>query len=569
MSPCCSLRYSLFYLISGMTGSLLLLAGGSALSKTSHVAQEIRFLLERDASQTHPGFSFALLHGKSHLLTFYSERAFEPAWSSGQQPTCEAMELRQLIRLAGIDGLLPEDYHLAAVNMLMNRFFETGLLSAGELALLDVLLSDAFVSFAHHLHHGKIHPEHLNGIWNIQTKRDEPRVLEKLNRALATKKVREELHSLRPKFPVYDRMRASMKKYAELAKRYPDQNQPLSTNDKPLEIGERNPIVPFIRERLILWQDLNVYSIAPDDEDLYDRTLAMGVVSFQQRNGLQADGAIGRATLEALNHNSETLMEKLAVNMERLRWLPDTTLQEFILVNIAGYSMDFISKQDTLLHSNAIVGKSYRKTPVFNAAMSYLVFSPTWTIPPTILKNDVLPSVRKNSAYLAEKNMRVLDHSGNTIDPHTINWEKISGPDFPYLIRQEPGPSNPLGSVKFMFPNEYDVYIHDTPSKELFYREDRALSSGCIRIQKPYELAQLLLNDQPLWTDERIRSAMQQNQEQLVQLNRKIPVIILYLTCWTDSNRRENIRNDIYSRDAELLKRMRRPLLENRSGSEN
>lgn len=253
-------------------------------------------------------------------------------------------------------------------------------------------------------------------------------------------------------------------------------------------------------------------------------------------------------------------MDKLAVNLERLRWLPDTTLQEFILVNIANYSMDLLRNRDTLLHSNAIVGKSYRKTPVFNSTMSYLVFSPTWTIPPTILKNDVLPAIRKNIDYLAQKNMRVIDHSGKEIDPGSVDWQQISGNNFPYLIRQNPGPQNSLGLVKFMFPNTYNVYIHDTPSRELFYREDRALSSGCIRIQKPFELAQLLLNDQPLWTDERIRTAMKEKTEQTVRLNRKIPVIILYLTFWTDSNQREHIRRDIYDRDTELLKLLQRPL---------
>ena len=553
------LRFGLFFLLACLTMARL---SAVALPTNAGIASEIRSILERDQTQTNTIFAHSPIHAKSHLLTFYSERAFAPAWSAHLEPTCEALELRELIRQANYDGLLPEDYHLSPINELIDRFFGTGLLEERELALLDVLLSDAFIGYAYHLYRGKIHPEHVKGIWNIQTKRHEPRVLEKLNRALATKKIREELFSLRPKFPIYDRMRTSMKKYAALARTYTDQNRPIPTTEKPLEIGQRYSQVPIVREKLIFWKDLEMYPVATDQDDLYDSILALGVKNFQRRNGLQADGIIGRATLEALNHSPETLMNKLSANMERIRWLPDTTLREFILVNIAGYSMDFISEQDTLLHSNAIVGKTYRKTPVFNAAMSYLVFSPTWTIPPTILKNDVIPSVQKNRAYLSQKNMRVLDHSGKEINPDEISWNEISDSNFPYLIRQDPGPANSLGSVKFMFPNQYDVYIHDTPSRELFYREDRALSSGCIRIQKPFELAQLLLKDQPLWTDERIRGAMRQKTEQVVTLNRKIPVIVLYLTIWTDSNNRENVRKDIYNRDTELLHLLRQPLLE-------
>ncbi|SEJ35709.1 Murein L,D-transpeptidase YcbB/YkuD [Cyclobacterium xiamenense] len=560
------LRFRLPFLVACLTVAH---ASVLALPNNAGTASEIRSILERDETQTNTIFGHSPIHAKSHLLTFYSERAFAPAWSAQQEPTCEALELWQLIGQAGFDGLLPEDYHLLPISELIARFFDTGLLRERELALLDVLLSDAFIGYAHHLYQGKIHPEHVKGVWNIQTKRHEPRVLEKLNRALATKKVREELFSLRPKFPIYDRMRTSMKKYAALAREYTDQNEPIPTTEKPLEIGQRYSQIPTVREKLIFWKDLEMHPVATGRDDLYDSILAMGVKNFQRRNGLQADGVIGRGTLEALNQSAEILMNKLAVNMERLRWLPDTTLQEFILVNIAGYSMDFISEQDTLLHSNAIVGKTYRKTPVFNAAMSYLVFSPTWTIPPTILKNDVLPSVRKNNAYLSQKNMRILDHSGREINPDEIKWDDMTGSNFPYLIRQDPGPANSLGSVKFMFPNQYDVYIHDTPSRELFYREDRALSSGCIRIQKPFELAQLLLKDRPLWTDERIRSAMQQKNEQVVMLNRKIPVIILYLTIWTDSNGRDNVRKDIYNRDTELLHLLRQPLLEGRLRSEN
>lgn len=531
-----------------------------AFSNDGNIAAEIRSLLEGNEIQISVAGNPSPIHSRSVLLTFYSERAFLPGWSSAQQPTCKARELQYLIRQAGFDGLVPEDYHLESLTTLFDKDMEGSSLSERELALLDILLSDAFLMYAHHLYKGKVHPEHLNGIWDIQTKQTEPSVLGRLNRALSGNHVKEELLSLRPKLLIYERMRLSMKKFHGMEKTYEDKNwMPLSIEES-LEVNQRNEQVSRIREKLILWKDLASYPVIAEKRDFYDSTMAEGVKKFQVRNGLQPDGVLGRATLEALNQRPQQLMDKLAVNMERLRWLPDTTLHEFILVNIANYSLDLIRDRDTLLHSNVIVGKSYRKTPVFNAIMSYLVFSPTWTLPPTILKNDVLPAIRKNIHYLAQKNMRVINHSGQEINPNSVDWQQINGENFPYLIRQNPGPQNSLGMVKFMFPNTYSVYIHDTPSRELFYREDRALSSGCIRIQKPFELAQLLLNDQPLWSDERIRSAMKQKTEQIVRLNRKIPVIILYLTFWTDSNNRETIRRDIYDRDIELLKLLRAPL---------
>ncbi|WP_162418966.1 L,D-transpeptidase family protein [Cyclobacterium roseum] len=540
-----------------------------AFSNDAPIALEIRSLLEGNETQISVANNPSPIHSRSTLLTFYSERAFLPGWSVAQQPTCKARDLQYLIRQAGFDGLLPEDYHLEAINTLFDKDMAGTSLSERELALLDILLSDAFLLYAHHLYKGKVHPEHLNGIWDIRTKQNEPSTLGRLNRALSGTHVKEELLSLRPKFGIYERMRQSMKKLNGLEKAYHQKNWIAFSVEEPLEVNQRNEHVSQIREKLVFWGDLESYPVLAEQRDKYDSIMAEGVRRFQRRNGLQSDGVLGRATLEALNQSPEQLMDKVAVNLERLRWLPDTTLQDFILVNIANYSMDLIRNRDTLLHSNVIVGKSYRKTPVFNANMSYLVFSPTWTIPPTILKNDVLPAIRKNINYLAQKNMRVIDHSGQEIDPTTVDWQQMTGANFPYLIRQNPGPQNSLGLVKFMFPNSYSVYIHDTPSRELFYREDRALSSGCIRIQKPFELAQLLLKDQPRWSDERIRSAMQQKTEQIVRLNQKIPVIILYLTFWTDSNQIQNIRKDIYDRDSELLKLLQTPLTSSVMGEQN
>jgi murein L,D-transpeptidase YcbB/YkuD len=242
-----------------------------------------------------------------------------------------------------------------------------------------------------------------------------------------------------------------------------------------------------------------------------------------------------------------------SVNLERLRWFPDTIKDiELILVNTANFQLDFIQKLDTVLSSKVIVGKSYHSTPQFSALMSYIVFSPTWTVPTSITRNELVPKIKKDPRYLAKNNMKLLNSSGKTVDPSSIDWAKVSARSFPYTVRQEPGENNSLGLVKFMFPNQNSVYIHDTPSRSLFEREDRALSHGCIRIQKPFDFAKILLSHDSNWTDEKIRTAMHQTKEQIVNLNRKIPVAIIYLTYWSDSRGNLYFRKDIYDRDSEI-----------------
>jgi murein L,D-transpeptidase YcbB/YkuD len=224
-------------------------------------------------------------------------------------------------------------------------------------------------------------------------------------------------------------------------------------------------------------------------------------------------------------------------------------------VNIANYQLDYLSNRDTLFSTRVIVGKKYHESPIFSSAMSYIVFSPYWNLPTSIVRNEVMPAVRKNPNYIAEKNMEVVTFSGKYVDPTTVNW---SGKSIPYMVRQKPGEHNSLGLVKFMFPNEHSVYIHDTPARSLFTREDRALSHGCIRIQDPASFAGVLLKADKSWTTEKINTAMHQSYEQIVNLDRKIPVVLLYLTFWADSKGQGHFRQDIYDRDEEVLKALRK-----------
>lgn len=490
-------------------------------------------------------------------VEFYAERQFREAWSQGGELKCNAYELRYQVQQSRFDGLIPEDYHLGAINVFFSQLESKKRNgdppTEAELAFLDILLTDAYLELATHIYMGKVDPGHREFGWEIKRKEPRKEVLVKLRRAVDECDVRKSLEELYPNFTIYKRMRNSLMAYYDKAKETP-KNWKTLTVSKSIKPYESHELIPQVRSRLDFWEERkeeNTYG--SESPEFYDSVLVKRVERYQLRHGLNPDGVLGNATLRALNKTPNDLINQVSVNMERLRWLPDTTLSEFILVNIANFSMDYIRGRDTLLHSNAIVGKSYRKTPVFNAPMTYLVFSPTWTVPPTILRNDVVPAIKRDVNYLKSKNMRLLTRSGQEVDPNTVDWSKITASNFPYMVRQDPGPANSLGWVKFMFPNKHNVYLHDTPSRDLFARDDRALSSGCIRIQKPLELARLLLADQPLWSDDRIRTAMHSGREQTVMLKRQIPVILLYLTFWTDSEGIPMVRHDLYDRDNTLF----------------
>jgi len=227
--------------------------------------------------------------------------------------------------------------------------------------------------------------------------------------------------------------------------------------------------------------------------------------------------------------------------------------ERYIMVNIANFELQLIENGITVFSSEAIVGRPFRETPVFSAVMTYMVFNPDWIVPPTILNNDIIPALRNNPSYLAEKNMKILRSDGSEVDPASIDWRSLPVAGFPYRIRQGPGRDNALGRVKFMFPNQYSVYIHDTPSRNLFAHADRSFSSGCIRINKPLELAACLLQHNPLWTPEHIRSIIDQGRETTVRLQSPLRVHLIYLTAWADDEGTVYFRKDIYDRDRRLL----------------
>ncbi len=288
---------------------------------------------------------------------------------------------------------------------------------------------------------------------------------------------------------------------------------------------------------------------------LYAGEVVAAVQRFQARHGLAADGSVGPATLAALNVSVDRRIDQLRANLERGRWVMGDLERDFIVVNIAGFRTYLVHDDEVVWSTRSQVGKPYRRTPIFKAKMTYVVLNPTWTVPPTIFRQDILPQLRKSSGYLATRNIDAVDSKGGVVDPATVDW--TSARSYPYSFVQRPGPTNALGRIKFMFPNEHFVYLHDTPSRDLFEQTSRAFSSGCIRIENPLELATLLLGAK--WTRARLDQALATERTQTVFLDKPVTVMLLYWTTDVDAQGRVAFWPDVYTNDSHVIEELGAP----------
>ncbi len=329
----------------------------------------------------------------------------------------------------------------------------------------------------------------------------------------------------------YRKLQRTIDRYSNLNERETWEQLSLPGN-KVLRLNDTSTVIPQIKRRLDLLGDLR----RGDKSVVYDSKTVEAVMQFQLRHGLAIDGIIGPAVMKALNIRLANRIAQLKINMARI--MADTTriIGTRIIVNIPAYHLYVFENHKNVLSMDIIVGKTSNPTVVFSDTVRYVVFSPYWNVPASIVKNEILPAINKNSSYLSKNDMEITGYSGGLP-----------------VIRQNPGPANSLGRVKFIFPNKYNIYLHDTPSKSLFTLEDRALSHGCIRLSQPFELARYLLKDQPEWPDAMIQNAMTTRKERWVQLKQFVPISIIYLTAWVDKSGTVNFRNDIYGLDKEAI----------------
>jgi murein L,D-transpeptidase YcbB/YkuD len=474
------------------------------------------------------------------LPALYEKYDYQPIWTN-------ADSIRQLvaaIEASHLDGLNPEDYHLGEISRLQAELSSGG--NSDTQASLDLVLTDSLVRLGYHLVIGKVDPESLDGNWNMERTLELDPILE-MSRAIDSGNVSNLIDSFRPQAAVYHQLKSALARYRSLQAAGGWQAVPDGQTLKP---GMNDPRVVALRRRLAVTGDMPA---ANDESPEFDEQLEAGVRRFQARHGLEADGVVGKGTLAELNVPVEARIDQLRVNLERARWVLNDLPQDFVITDIAGFRVMYFRGGELFWESRAQVGKSYRKTPVFRDSIRYVEFNPTWTVPPTILKKDILPKVKKDPGYLREKNIRVIDRNGKTVDAGGIDWSRYPAAGFPYMLRQDPGPKNALGRVKFMFPNKHAVYLHDTPHKSGFARAQRTFSSGCIRVEDPFAFARLLLDDKPDWDQSRIDGTLESLKTTRVNLTEPLTVMLLYWTAVVDNDGRVIFRKDVYDRDAAVL----------------
>ncbi|PNU20343.1 peptidoglycan-binding protein [Geothermobacter hydrogeniphilus] len=511
------------------------------------VREQLRFLLEDAAPAVElPGIRQLLVNPR--LRQFYRQRNHVPAWMNNLGLTTMAHQLLDVLRASGDKGLCSDHYHLQELEPLVR--YEADSLRAGVLfdaryqALIDLLLTDAYFGYAVDISGGRIPP--VAG----QRRKGLDRLIPYLEKALGSGQITAGLERLEPRQPGYLALRDELQRLRALSAYG---GWPTVPAGEVLRPGMRDERLPVLRNRLFFGGDLQPY--AAWDEKNYGPETEQAVRRFQLRHGLREDGVLGTMTLAELNLPVEARIRQISYNLQRWRSEPDSFGGRSLQVNIAAFRLDVVENGETVMSMPVVVGTPYRKTPNFSAQLRYLEFAPFWYVPKTILREDKLPIIRRDPGWLTRHHYEILSWVGKgerLLDPEKLDWSKIHADNFPGILRMRPGPWNPLGRVKFMFPNRYAVYLHDTDSPQLFDRNARLFSSGCIRVERPLDLAEYLLQSLDGWDCDRILAAMNGDRTLKVDLLEPIPVHIFYWTAWVDSAGRVQYRSDIYQRDADL-----------------
>ncbi len=476
---------------------------------------------------------------------FYEARGGAPAWLTPQGWSERAGMAVEWLRAAGRDGLRPRDYP-AALQPLPGPVTQPALLARAEL-----LLSVSLLRYVADVQMGRRAPGDIDPDLRVSPRQVDAVLV--LSAGLAESDFPAWLAALPPAGPEYLALRDALARYRSLAA---GTAWPVLADGPKLELGTRDPRVVTLRRQLALLGDL---AAGPSSDDTFDKALEAAVQAFQDRHGLDSDGVVGPATRRAVNRSPADWALQIELNMERLRWLAENLGERHVLVNIADFRLTAVAEGRSLFSTPVVVGRDYRRTPVFSDRMINLVLSPTWTVPPRIARLDLLPKVKGEPEFLRQKGFRVYSGWGpaaTELDPQSIDWTAISPQGLGFKFRQDPGPLNALGGVRFSLTNDFNIYLHDTPDRNLFSRSKRSFSSGCIRVQEVMALALFALDGDPSWPETRLREAMESGRTQVVKLAKPLPVHITYMTAWVDGSGRLQFREDVYRRDQLLAEKL-------------
>ena len=484
------------------------------------------------------------------LIEFYDQRHHRSIWFEDNKFKRDPKSLLAEIKNSYAEGLDPQNYHLEYIEECIQEksVLENDCLD--NKALMDILLTNAYLSLASDYLNGRIDAEIIVEDYNYQADKLEAQNLLKL--LLEEENISQTLQQQLPKTENYKKLK---EKLAYYRKSNQIEAWPQIEAGEILAEEASGWRVAQLIENLIARNYLNRKELK--NNDYFGQNVKKAVFSFQLDNGLKTDGIVGAKTLKALNIPLEERIKQLIINMERWRWLPEDLGNRYIYVNIADYNLKLYEDNQVQMEMKTIVGKEQRSTPVFSDTIKYLVINPYWYVPKSIAVEDKLPLIKKSHTYLKDNNYSLFQYTGNNkleeIDPAEVDWSKINEDNFNYLLRQNPGDENALGRVKFMFPNKFSIYLHDTPGRYLFSENERGFSSGCIRIEKPVDLAEYLLSDHEKWNRERIKSEMKKDEEKTIYLKNPIKIYLQYNTAWVDSMGDLNFREDIYNRDQKII----------------
>lgn len=469
------------------------------------------------------------------LRRFFAERDFLPAWS-GDGGRLLLDDLLLAIEQSSAHGLASDDYHQSSLRQAI---------ATGDRVAIELLATDAYLTLAAHLVGGRLNPVTIEPDWTAS--RRERDLVQHLEGALTERAIAASLLQLEPTAPGYAVLKDALAMYRQAARE--GGWEPIAPG-APLKVGESGPRVLALRQRL---RATGLLAPADTPSDQFDVELESAVASFQRRIGIEADGVVGRVTLRELNKRPTDRIEQIRANLERWRWLPVDLGNRHIRVNIADFRLEVRDDGKVERTHDVIVGRTYRMTPVFSGEISYVVLNPWWETPDNLARLDKLPGFKKDPASVARLGFEVLDRSGSVIEPSRIQWGDYGADNFPFRLRQRPGPQNALGQIKLMFPNKHNVYLHDTPTRELFSRSERAFSSGCVRVADAIGLTEWVLQATPGWSRVRIDATLVSGRETRVDLGTKVPVHILYFTAVAEPDGAVRLINDIYDRDARLV----------------
>lgn len=487
---------------------------------------------------------------RDSLLAVYQQRDFAPLWVARAEFDARYDDVIDLFEAAEAEGLWANDYYLVE---LAGMSAPTTL---GDYVLLDMALSAAAMRYGSDIHRGRLTPRSLSRDFDYD--RTDMDLAAVALAAASAPDTSDYLLSLAPQHDYYQDLRGALADMRQWVDNGGWPTVPVAGTVRP---GESSAIVPDVRRRLAA----TVYfggpgagqsgGVAADDSRVLDDELVAAIESFQQDHGLAVDGVIGPRTYSALNVTAEQRVDQIVAGMERWRWLPHDLGDDYLLVNIPDYSLTVVDNGLTIRTMDIIVGRRDRPTPLFSSQLSYLEFNPTWTVPTSIAVNDMLPQLLEDPTYLARQNITLYSSWGGDrvpMDPTAVDWQDVGSGIRSFMLRQSPGPGNALGRVKFMMANNFSVYLHDTPSRSLFYRAHRSYSSGCVRVEDPMWLADYLLANRDGWSESYRQNILASGRTTRINMPQPMNVHLAYVSAWVDDLGEVRFREDVYGIDRQI-----------------